>query len=155
MPTREHHIRQMVAALMATVSSTARTSKKGNAATLSLLHILAAAPTVRPSDIATALDVHQSTITRQMQSLEKDGYITVTGNSGDRRSCVLALTDAGKKHMQEFEAFGLSRFESFVADWTIEEIQTLAHLLAKFEASKTTAARREKEPQEPTWRQRT
>ena len=85
----------MVAALMATVSSSVRASRKGNAATLLLLQALAAVERARPSDLATTLDVHQSTISRQLQPLEDEGFIALTVDSGDRRSCFAALTARG------------------------------------------------------------
>ena len=133
----------MVAALMATVSSSVRASRKGNAATLLLLQALAAVERARPSDLATALDVHQSTISRQLQPLEDEGFIALTVDSDDRRSCFAALTARGRRHLEELHQFGLSRFELFVADWSQEEIRTLGHLLAKLEASKARVAESE------------
>ena len=143
MRSRKDDIRFMVAALMAVLSSTARASKKGNAATLLLLQELATVERARPSDLAAALDVHQSTVSRQMQSLEDDGLITLTADSEDRRSCFAALTARGRKHLEELHAFGLSRFALFVADWSQEEIHTLGALLAKLEASKARVAESE------------
>jgi DNA-binding MarR family transcriptional regulator len=143
MLSRKDEIRSMVAALMATISSTARASKKGNAATLLLLQALAAAGRARPSDLAAALDVHQSTISRQMQSLEDEGLITLTADSEDRRSCFAALSARGLKHLEELHEFGLSRFALFVADWSQEEIHALGALLAKLEASKARIAESE------------
>jgi DNA-binding MarR family transcriptional regulator len=140
MHSRKDEIRFMVAALMATVSSTARASRKGNAATLTLLQALATVERARPSDLAAALDLHQSTISRQLQSLEEEGFLALTADSGDRRSCFAALTARGRRHLEELHAFGLSRFERFVAEWSQEEIHTLGHLLAKLEAAKARVA---------------
>lgn len=134
----------MVAALMATVTSTSRNSRKGNAATLRLLQAIAAADGARPSDLATALDVHPSTISRQMQSLEEEGLIALSADTEDRRSCALSATVKGLKRIQDLQEFGLSRFELFVADWTEEEIRTFAQLLEKFEVSKARIAASEK-----------
>jgi DNA-binding MarR family transcriptional regulator len=147
MRSRKDEIRFMAAALMATVSSTARASKKGNAATLALLQALNGVERARPSDLAAALDVHQSTISRQMQSLADEGLITLTADSEDRRACFAALTARGRKHLEELHEFGLSRFALFVTGWSQEEIHTLGHLLAKLEASKARAAESERPPQ--------
>jgi DNA-binding MarR family transcriptional regulator len=144
MRSRKDDIHFMVAALMATVSSTVRASKKGNAATLLLLQALATVERARPSDLAAALDVHQSTISRQMQSLEDEGLITLTADSEDRRSCFAALTARGRRQLAELHEFGLSRFALFVADWTQEEIHTLGTLLAKLESSKARTAENER-----------
>jgi DNA-binding MarR family transcriptional regulator len=143
MRSRKEDIHFMVAALMATLSSTTHASKKGNAATLVLLQALAAVERARPSDLAAALDVHPSTISRQMQSLEDEGLIALAADSEDRRSCFAALTPRGRKHLAELHEFGLSRFASFVADWSQEEIHTLGVLLAKLEASKVRIAESE------------
>jgi DNA-binding MarR family transcriptional regulator len=143
MRSRKDEVRFMVAALRATVSSTTRASRKGNAATLTLLQALASVERARPSELAAALDLHQSTISRQMQLLEEEGFLTLTADSGDRRSCFAALTTEGRKHLEELYAFGLSRFERFVADWSQEEIYTLGHLLTKLEAAKARVAESE------------
>ena len=133
----------MVTALMATVTSTSRNSRKGNAASLRLLQAIASADGARPSDLAAALDVHPSTISRQMQSLEEEELISLSADAEDRRSCALSVTVRGLKRVQELEEFGFSRFELFVADWTEEEISTFARLLEKFEASKVRVAESE------------
>jgi DNA-binding MarR family transcriptional regulator len=154
MRSRKDDIRFMVAALMAAISSTARASKKGNAATLVLLQSLAAIERARPSDLATALEVHPSTVSRQLQSLEEEGLITLTADSEDRRSCFVALTARGRKHLGDLHAFGLSRFELFVADWNQEEIHTLGALLAKLEAAKARVAESDQAPPAPSRAQR-
>jgi DNA-binding MarR family transcriptional regulator len=154
MTNRRDEVRTMVIALMATIASSVRASKKGYAATLSLLHVLATVERARPSDLATALDVHQSTISRQMQSLEEAGLIALTADHVDRRSCFLTLTPKGRKRMQELEEMGLSRFELFVADWSDEEIHTFGHLLAKFEASKARVAEREPQTRTRSWQKK-
>ena len=133
----------MVMALMATVTSTSRAGRRGNAATLALLQALAAMEQARPSDLAAALDVHPSTISRQMQTLEDAGLIALSVDAEDRRSCFLSLTAKGRKRIQEMQEIGLSRFESFVAGWSEEEIRTFARLLEKFERSKAAVAERE------------
>jgi DNA-binding MarR family transcriptional regulator len=143
MTSRKDEIRAMVAALMAIVTSTARASRKGNAATLSLLQLLATTERARPSELAAALDVHQSTISRQLQSLEQAGFLTLTADPGDGRSCFAALNGRGRKHLEELHAFGLSRFEGFLADWSQEDIRMLGALLTKLETSKAKVAQRE------------
>jgi DNA-binding MarR family transcriptional regulator len=146
MQSRKDDIRFMVAALMAIVSSTTRAGKKGRAATLSLLRAVAAAGSARPSDLAAALDVHQSTVSRQIQSLDEQGLIALTADAEDRRSCFATMTPRGRKHLEELYEFGLSRFELFLSDWSQEEIHTLGKLLAKLEASKTRVVGTEPEP---------
>lgn len=143
MGTRQDAIRQTVGALFATIASTARAARKGDAAALSSLQALATVERARPSELATVLGVHQSTITRQMQALEEAGFVALAADPEDRRSCFIALTEAGRKHIKKLQDFGLSRFELFLADWTVEEVRTLGRLLAKLETSKALVAARE------------
>src|SRR4029434_3030090 len=70
-----------------------------DAAALSVLQVLAwadrntPARQVRPKDIATTLGVHRSAVTHQLQALEEAGQVSLTVDSADRRSWLVALTD--------------------------------------------------------------
>jgi len=130
-------VRAMVTALFVTNAALdrARRQKKG-ASTLSLLQIVATSPGIRPSEIASAQDVHPSQITRQVRELESLGIVQVTANLADRRSCRVTLTPAGSGELQRLTEVGLDRFGSFVADWEPEEVQMLTALLVKLEESK-------------------
>ncbi|HEY2205541.1 MAG TPA: MarR family transcriptional regulator [Pseudonocardia sp.] len=52
------------------------------------------AGTIRPSDLAAALGLHQSQVTRQIQALEHEGLLDVAGDPKDRRSRRLSITPA-------------------------------------------------------------
>ncbi len=133
----------MVTALFVTNAALdrARRQKKG-ASTLSLLQVVAATPGIRPSEIASAQDVHPSQITRQVRGLDSLGLVQVTADSADKRSCRVTLTPAGSEELQSLTEAGLDRFASFVADWEPEEVRMLTSLLQKLEESKAAAAAR-------------
>lgn len=149
-------IRAMVTALFVTNAALdrARRQKKG-ASTLSLLQVIAAAPGIRPSEIASAQDVHPSQVTRQVRELENLALVQVSADPADRRSCRVTLTPAGAGELQSLTEEGLDRFGSFVAGWEAEEVQMLTALLQKLEASKAAAAARHRPPPGRHWARKT
>jgi DNA-binding MarR family transcriptional regulator len=130
----------------------ARRRSKG-AGALALLQALEGHDGVRPSAIAAAVQVHPSFATRQVQELEESGYVLVTADDGDRRSCLVALTEQGHAELERLRRIGLERFALFVNDWDTSEVRDLTRLLEKLEASKAAAAASERPPVGTrTWR---
>jgi DNA-binding MarR family transcriptional regulator len=140
-------VERMVAALftMNAGLDRARRRSKG-ASTLSLLQLLAGDDGLRPSDLAEQLGVHPSLITRQIQELEDAGFVRVSANPDDARSLLVSLTPTGVAEQRRLREVGLDRFALFVADWTPEEVRTLAELLEKLERSKAAVATQERSP---------
>ena len=149
-------VRAMVTALFVTNAALdrARRQKKG-ASTLSLLQLVAAAPGIRPSQIAAAQSVHPSQVTRQVRELDSMGLVHVTADTADKRSCRVTLTAAGSDELHSLTEQGLDRFASFVADWEPEEVRMLTALLQKLEESKAAAAARQRPPPGRHWAGRT
>jgi DNA-binding MarR family transcriptional regulator len=149
-------VRAMVTALFVTNAALdrARRQKKG-ASTLSLLQVIAATQGIRPSEIATAQDVHPSQVTRQVRELERLGLVQITADAADGRSCRVTLTSAGSAELHALTEEGLDRFGLFVADWEPEEVRTLTSLLQKLEASKATVAARQRPPSGRYWARQT
>jgi DNA-binding MarR family transcriptional regulator len=148
-PTR-HDVLALATSLITVVSSIHRASQKGDAATLGILGAVAARPRVRPSDVALHLGVNQSSVTRQMQKLERLGLVKLQADPSDGRSCRIVLTIAGRAEMRRLTSIGLDRFALFVKDWDARDVRTLARLLETFERSKSTAV--SKRPLAPSWR---
>jgi DNA-binding MarR family transcriptional regulator len=147
-PTRQD-VEQLVAALFAVTSGLERARRQiPAAAALSVLQVLAwadrntPARQVRPKDIATALGVHRSAVTHQLQALEETGQVSLTVDPADRRSWFVALTNSGRTELDRLTTIGLDRFAAFVADWDAQEVRTLTRLLIKFETSKAEVGRR-------------
>jgi DNA-binding MarR family transcriptional regulator len=149
-------VRAMVTALFMTNAALdrARRQKKG-ASTLSLLQVIAVTQGIRPSEIATAQDVHPSQVTRQVRELERLGLVQITADAADGRSCRVTLTSAGSGELRALTEEGLDRFGLFVADWEAEEVRMLASLLQKLEASKAAVAARERPPSGRHWARQT
>ena len=157
-PTRQD-VEQLVAALLAVTSGLERARRQiPDAAALSVLQVLAGAERqqpaqpVRPKQIASALGVHRSAVTHQLQALEETGQVTLRLDPADRRSWFVALTDAGRAELDRLTSIGMDRFGLFVADWDAQEVRTLTRLLGKFDASKAEVGRRQ--PPSPTRRRR-
>ena len=152
MKASREDVRAMVTALFVTNAALdrARRQKKG-ASTLSLLQVVAATPGIRPSEIASAQDVHPSQVTRQVRELDHLGLVQVTADPADRRSCRVTLTPVGADELQSLTEEGLDRFGSFVADWEPEEVRMLTSLLRKLEESKAAAAARQRPPSGRQW----
>jgi DNA-binding MarR family transcriptional regulator len=141
-PAKED-VRAMVGALMNVVSGIERAKREGKAGTLALLYVVAARQPVRPSELSAELGLHPSSVTRQVQALAAEGHVELTADPGDRRSCFISLTNAGREELERLESFGLDRFAAFVAAWDAEEVRALAGLLAKLEHSQAAVNRRE------------
>lgn len=120
-----------------------RARRRALASSLAVLRVVAARQPVRPSEIAAVLDVHQSSITRQVQSLAASGMVAVEGDPADRRACFVTLTDAGRAEIERLTEIGLDRFVTFLAGWSAEDVQTLGCLLGKLELSIAEVKQRE------------
>ncbi len=154
MSSGKRDVEEMVVALFTLAGGLERARRSSpGAAALSLLQVIAGHGQIRPSQIAEALQVHPSLITRQVRDLEAGGYVEVTANPGDHRSCLIGLTPAGADHMIRLQQAGLERFAKFVADWDPAEVRTLTSLLRKLEASKAAVAVAERQPRGRRWAQ--
>jgi DNA-binding MarR family transcriptional regulator len=137
----------MVEALFGLIGSLKK-AQKGNvlANKLALMKVIAYYGQMHPSELAIELGVNQSSVTRQVQLLENEGYLVVTADPSDLRSCIIRLTDTGQNKLSELNRIGLGRFSKFVANWDAEEVRTFTRLLLKLEQSKAEIAAREESP---------
>lgn len=110
---------------------------KPEANRLAVLQVINYTGRVRPSEIAEALSIQQSQVTRQIQSLEASGFVEVSNNPDDRRSWIVTLTDSGKAEIEHLTGIGMARWRRFLADWEPGEVDELARLLAKLHTSIT------------------
>lgn len=92
---------------------------------------------IRPTQIAEALNIRQSQVTRQIQALETSGFVEVSSNPDDRRSWIVTLTDSGKAEIERLTGVGMAKWRRFLADWELSEVDELARLLAKLHTSIT------------------
>lgn len=135
-------VHRLVAALFAVSDNLSRARRNiPDAARLAVLQIIGWVEDshpgrgVRPSEIAEKLDVHRSAVTHHLRALTQAGHIVAHSDPQDRRSSLLHLTPSGTEMLSRLGAQGMERFSAFVADWSDDEVRTLAALLEKFRAA--------------------
>jgi DNA-binding MarR family transcriptional regulator len=89
----------------------------------------------RLGSFASAFGLDPSTITRQVQSLEKAGLATRSTDTEDRRASILDLTEEGREVLHRTREYRRSRLEEMLRDWSGHDRQELARLLKQFNAS--------------------
>ncbi len=67
--------------------------------------------------------------------MEDAGYLQVTANPDDGRSCLVSLTPDGSMELRRLTQMGLDRFASFVDDWKVDDVRALTTLLEKLQRS--------------------
>lgn len=85
--------------------------------------------------LASAFGLDPSTITRQVQAMEKAGLVHRTQDAEDRRASILDLTDEGKVVLSHTRAYRRQRLEAVLTDWSDPEREQLAGLLEKMNDS--------------------
>lgn len=148
-------LRALAASLMAVSAGLQRTLRgSGDSSALAILASAAQRSDLRPSEVANALGVHQSSITRQVRSLETAGHVTLVEDPADRRSCFIRITDSGRKEVERLDQTGLERFAAFVDGWDAEEVRELGRMLSKLEVAILEFKRRERAPAGRPWQGR-
>ncbi len=86
---------------------------------------------VSVKDVALALDLEHSTVSRLLSELADDGLIIRGMDPGDRRRTTVELTELG--HEVVAEATTMSRFFTriLLAEWTRDEVDELARVMSR------------------------
>src|SRR5215475_10240830 len=98
---------------------------------IGLLRLAASGDPVRPSDVADALDVNPSTVTRYARALEEEGFVRVTGDPADRRSCLISATEAGSAELARFAEAGVDVFGAVIREWSADDVREFTRLLTR------------------------
>lgn len=91
--------------------------------------------TQRLGSLATTFALDPSTITRQVQALERAGLVVRRTDDEDRRAWLLDLTEEGRTVLEHTRAYRRGRLEQVLDDWSRADREELARLLTKFNAS--------------------
>ncbi|MGH3330909.1 MAG: MarR family winged helix-turn-helix transcriptional regulator [Nocardioidaceae bacterium] len=84
---------------------------------------------------AAAFGLDPSTITRQVQALEKAGLAERSADAADRRASILALTDEGLEVLNRTRDYRRQRLDAVLADWSDTDRENLGRLLEKLNSS--------------------
>jgi len=121
-----------------------------------LLRLAASGEPVRPTDAADALDVNPSTVTRYARALEEEGFVRVTGDPADRRSCLISATAAGEAELARFAEAGVDVFGAVIHDWSAEDVRDFSRLITRLAddwmARGPAHTRPPRRPAAPRWR---
>ncbi|HEU5043225.1 MAG TPA: MarR family transcriptional regulator [Nocardioidaceae bacterium] len=89
----------------------------------------------RLGSFATAFGLDPSTITRQVQALERTGLAARTTDVTDRRASILDLTEEGREVLARTRAYRRQRLRDAMSDWSDEDKFEVARLLTKLNTS--------------------
>lgn len=82
-------------------------------------------------DIAAALGLDHSTVSRLATNLERDGLITRSQSTSDRRKTTITLTQAGQTVADNANQFRTWILSQLLSDWTSQEIIDLTNSLER------------------------
>jgi DNA-binding MarR family transcriptional regulator len=103
--------------------------RRGTIAPLMVLHRLGP---LRVSELAEALGLDRTTVTRHLDELEPRGLVTRQPDERDRRALVVTLTPAAAGHLDAMRTRNRQRIKRICAEWTPEEREMFGRLLPRF-----------------------
>ncbi|MGH3579562.1 MAG: MarR family winged helix-turn-helix transcriptional regulator [Mycobacterium sp.] len=84
---------------------------------------------VRITQLADAMEIDRSTVSRQVSELVEAGYVTRLADPEDGRSAFVALTSAGEEAQAGIVSAWRDVLARATADWSVSEIDSTARLL--------------------------
>jgi len=103
--------------------------RDADGATLPVLHQVAALAPVRLTDLADALHLDASTVSRHVRQLVDDGLLARLGDPDDRRASRLQLTDEGLAALTRSMNRKAELVAKATSTWTDRDRATLARLV--------------------------
>ncbi|MFE3143636.1 MarR family winged helix-turn-helix transcriptional regulator [Streptomyces scopuliridis] len=97
-------------------------------AAVALLRQIADTEPLRPGELAIRLAVEASHVTRQVQQLEKSGYVTRVPDPEDGRAQRIQLTPVGRRVIDRIRDASRRGMQAALADWSPQDLQQLAAL---------------------------
>jgi DNA-binding MarR family transcriptional regulator len=98
-------------------------------AAVMVLGQLAEAGPVRTGELAARLEVEAPHVTRQVQVLQRAGYVDRMPDPDDRRAHLVQLTPKGRAASDRIREAGTSSMQDALAHWPPQELHQLATLL--------------------------
>ena len=136
-----------VASVTESFSELQRTVRRGKArlaaafgddvesATRLLLHTVQSEGPMRASALAASVQSDLSTVSRQVTTLVSRGLLERRADLRDGRACLLAVTDAGRAAIAEYEQGRQAFFDTVLSGWSAGEMQQFARQLEQFTAA--------------------
>ncbi|QJS99509.1 MarR family transcriptional regulator [Streptomyces asoensis] len=98
-------------------------------AAVAMLRQIADHDPLRPGELAEVLAVQASHVTRQVQRLQKSGYVTRVADPDDSRARRIRLTPLGEDAVARLGEAGARGMQLVLADWSPGELRRLADLV--------------------------
>ena len=89
----------------------------------------------RPGDLAQALRVVPSVITRAIAPLEQDGLVERKPDPADARATLLGLTDLGRERLRSVQEVYVHQLQQSFDSWTSDEAEQAAAVLGRLQHS--------------------
>ncbi|WP_369053282.1 MarR family winged helix-turn-helix transcriptional regulator [Kineococcus terrestris] len=89
----------------------------------------------RPSDLAAFFGIGKPTLSRQVQLLERLGFLERAADPDDGRAVLLTLSPTGLEQVHAARQARRQRLHDRLASWDDADMAQLADLLARFNAS--------------------
>lgn len=96
----------------------------------------------RLGSLASAFGLDPSTITRQVQALEKAALVHRRADDDDRRASILDLTEEGRTVLEHTRRYRRERLQEIMDEWPVADREEFARLLGKMNESITALVER-------------
>ncbi|MCD7882247.1 MAG: MarR family transcriptional regulator [Lachnospiraceae bacterium] len=100
-----------------------------------ILGLLSRQGPVTQHDLQNQLCIQSGSVSEILTKLENAGFITRTKDETDRRRCIIAITDAGRKDLEEHDLMHRRKQGRLYRDLTDEEQEELIRILRKLHQS--------------------
>ncbi len=99
-----------------------------------LRYIMASEP-VRAGDIASALGLDKSAVSRQVATLRESGLVETRADPADARASLLVASAAAREALEGFREESKSDYDRIFSTWETDDIRSFARLLAQFNSN--------------------
>ncbi|GAA2621950.1 MarR family winged helix-turn-helix transcriptional regulator [Streptomyces axinellae] len=96
-----------------------------------LMTLRTAGKPLRVGEIADRMQVVGPHVTRQVQALEKRGFVRRVADPHDRRASLIELTEAGMEGADRYVTSLFGWFDEALTDWPAQDRADLTRLLAR------------------------
>lgn len=100
-----------------------------------ILRYIKATQPVRAGDIAQALGMDKSAVSRQVAVLREMGLVETKADPQDGRAFLLVMSEVSFSALDEIRDEATADYDRILADWPTEEITQFARLLGRFNGS--------------------
>jgi DNA-binding MarR family transcriptional regulator len=97
-----------------------------------LCGVLAESGPMRLTDLARALWLDKSTVTRQVATIEAAGLAVRVPDPSDGRASLVGLSDEGRDLLSRVRRGRQEGLREALADWSVEDVARFASLLERF-----------------------